>query len=206
MAAIVLIISAPDSIHGMGVTIWMAVFRFMLGLAVGADYPCARISRRDIRARVVVRDIRVRSPQFVKFTLWQVCRRCTQYDVARVGGVGWVGWVAARCCAWTGGGMHACINWLHSKCFFSAGSGAFRRVFPPPRGGRLYAQAWRASDSATLAADPRSLAAPRPFAACRPYSLCHALVHFRLASAQQARPSDNLLCTHERSHRMADEK
>ncbi|SPO42355.1 uncharacterized protein PSANT_00038 [Moesziomyces antarcticus] len=43
MAAIVLIISAPDSIHGMGVTIWMAVFRFMLGLAVGADYPCTDI-------------------------------------------------------------------------------------------------------------------------------------------------------------------
>ncbi|SPO46784.1 uncharacterized protein PSANT_04470 [Moesziomyces antarcticus] len=37
----------------------------------------ARISRRDIRARVVVRDIRVRSPQFVKFTLWQVVA-CTR--------------------------------------------------------------------------------------------------------------------------------
>ncbi|KAI3486992.1 hypothetical protein L1887_49188 [Cichorium endivia] len=39
MAATVLIISAPDSIHGKGVTIWMAVFRFVLGLGLGADYP-----------------------------------------------------------------------------------------------------------------------------------------------------------------------
>ena len=39
MFAIVLMISAPDSIHGRGVTIWLAVFRFLLGLGIGGDYP-----------------------------------------------------------------------------------------------------------------------------------------------------------------------
>lgn len=39
MFAIVLMISAPDSIHGKGVTIWLAVFRFLLGVGIGGDYP-----------------------------------------------------------------------------------------------------------------------------------------------------------------------
>ncbi|GAC99578.1 inorganic phosphate transporter [Pseudozyma hubeiensis SY62] len=39
MAAIILMISAPDSLHGQGVTIWIAVFRFLMGIGIGGDYP-----------------------------------------------------------------------------------------------------------------------------------------------------------------------
>ncbi|KAJ1029926.1 hypothetical protein NDA16_000842 [Ustilago loliicola] len=39
MIAIIIMISAPDSIHGKGVTIWIAVLRFIMGVGIGADYP-----------------------------------------------------------------------------------------------------------------------------------------------------------------------
>lgn len=37
--AVILQISAPDSIGGHGITIWLAVFRFIMGIGIGGDYP-----------------------------------------------------------------------------------------------------------------------------------------------------------------------
>lgn len=37
--AVILQISAPDSIGGHGITIWLAVFRFVMGIGIGGDYP-----------------------------------------------------------------------------------------------------------------------------------------------------------------------
>lgn len=39
MMAIIIMISGPDSIHGTGVTIWIAVLRFIMGIGIGGDYP-----------------------------------------------------------------------------------------------------------------------------------------------------------------------
>ncbi|EPQ32444.1 uncharacterized protein PFL1_00640 [Pseudozyma flocculosa PF-1] len=37
--AVILQIAAPDSIGGQGITIWLAVFRFIMGIGIGGDYP-----------------------------------------------------------------------------------------------------------------------------------------------------------------------
>ncbi|PWZ03048.1 putative PHO84-inorganic phosphate permease [Testicularia cyperi] len=37
--AVIIQISAPDSIGGHGITIWLAVFRFIMGIGIGGDYP-----------------------------------------------------------------------------------------------------------------------------------------------------------------------
>lgn len=37
--AVILQIAAPDSIGGHGITIWLAVFRFIMGIGIGGDYP-----------------------------------------------------------------------------------------------------------------------------------------------------------------------
>lgn len=39
IVAVILQISAPDSIGGHGITIWLAVFRFIMGIGIGGDYP-----------------------------------------------------------------------------------------------------------------------------------------------------------------------
>lgn len=39
MLAIILMISAPDTLRGQGVTIWIAAFRFLMGIGIGGDYP-----------------------------------------------------------------------------------------------------------------------------------------------------------------------
>ncbi|TKY91036.1 hypothetical protein EX895_001035 [Sporisorium graminicola] len=47
MLAIILMISAPDYIHGKGVTIWIAVFRFVMGIGIGGDYPLSATAVAD---------------------------------------------------------------------------------------------------------------------------------------------------------------
>lgn len=37
--AVILQISAPDSLGGHGITIWLAVLRFVMGIGIGGDYP-----------------------------------------------------------------------------------------------------------------------------------------------------------------------
>ncbi|CAO1621040.1 unnamed protein product [Sympodiomycopsis kandeliae] len=37
--AVILIIAAPDRIGGHGITIWMTVFRIIMGIGIGGDYP-----------------------------------------------------------------------------------------------------------------------------------------------------------------------
>lgn len=39
IVAVILQISAPDSIGGHGITIWLTVFRFIMGIGIGGDYP-----------------------------------------------------------------------------------------------------------------------------------------------------------------------
>ncbi|GAK62670.1 MFS general substrate transporter [Moesziomyces antarcticus] len=39
IVAVILQISAPDSIGGHGITIWLAVLRFVMGIGIGGDYP-----------------------------------------------------------------------------------------------------------------------------------------------------------------------
>ncbi|CBQ68227.1 probable PHO84-Inorganic phosphate permease [Sporisorium reilianum SRZ2] len=47
MLAIILMISAPDYLHGKGVTIWLAVFRFVMGIGIGGDYPLSATAVAD---------------------------------------------------------------------------------------------------------------------------------------------------------------
>ena len=54
MLAIILMISAPDSLGGNGVTIWIAVCRFFLGWGIGGDYPLSAsvvADRSSLRTR-----------------------------------------------------------------------------------------------------------------------------------------------------------
>ena len=39
IVAVILQISAPDYLGGRGITIWLAVFRFIMGIGIGGDYP-----------------------------------------------------------------------------------------------------------------------------------------------------------------------
>lgn len=39
IVAVILQISAPDYLGGHGITIWLAVFRFIMGIGIGGDYP-----------------------------------------------------------------------------------------------------------------------------------------------------------------------
>lgn len=47
MLAIILMISAPDYLHGKDVTIWLAVFRFIMGVGIGGDYPLSATAVAD---------------------------------------------------------------------------------------------------------------------------------------------------------------
>ncbi|KAN0066477.1 hypothetical protein ACQY0O_000571 [Thecaphora frezii] len=39
IVTVILQIAAPDSIKGHGITIWLTVFRFLMGIGIGGDYP-----------------------------------------------------------------------------------------------------------------------------------------------------------------------